>query len=347
MASHALHCAALLLVFFATTVRGWDCVGHMLTTMIALNLSPDNVRSTYQPLFEAMEARYENLSVAEEVACWPDDARSFTDEYAPWHYQDTCYSPFNYTCGAPQGDLFVALAAAQAKVMDTSLPVDMRGFWLSFIVHLVGDAHQPLHLCTFFNSTFPTGDLGGNSFYIKYQNKTERLHSWCDEAADGELSSHLVRPIAANASLLQNMRNVAAQLQARFPVTAAEANDLSQADWLSEALNICAKDCYLGGTMLSGSVVNDTYITNLRTVLLRRIVVGGTRLAKILADSIPPPPPGPSDEDTRAGLIATIVVSSVMAVVIGALIIAACAKRGMRRHQVDVTGDMPYETVRH
>jgi uncharacterized protein YlxP (DUF503 family) len=301
MARRALHCAALLLVLFATTVRGWDCVGHMLTTMIALNLSPDNVRSTYQPLFEAMEARYENLSVAEEVACWPDDARSFTDEYAPWHYQDNCFSPYNSTCGPADGTLFDALERSQVNVRNAALPLANRSFWLAFLVHLVGDAHQPLHLCALFNSTFPRGDLGGNLFSLNYRGRFYHLHTMCDAAADAELSSKFKRPVAADASLLQNMRDVAKQLQARFPVTAAEANSLDRTTWVSEALAICAKDAYLDGKLLNGSTVSEEYVSSLREVLLRRIVVGGTRLATVLANSMPPAALLPATEDPSRG----------------------------------------------
>jgi hypothetical protein len=120
--------------------------------------------------------------------------------------------------------------------------------------------------------------------------------SSCDAAAD-----EFKRPVAANASLLQNMRDVAKQLQARFPVAAAEANSLDRTAWVSEALAICAQDAYLDGTLLNGSTVSEEYVSNLRDVLLRRIVVGGTRLATVLANSMPPAALLPAPADAPRG----------------------------------------------
>jgi hypothetical protein len=144
----------------------------------------------------------------------------------------------------------------------------------------------------------------------------------CDAAADAELSSKFKRPVAANASLLQNMRDVAKQLQARFPVTAEEANSLDRAAWVSEALNICAKDAYLDGTLLNGSTVSEEYVSNLRNVLLRRIVVGGTRLATVLATSMPPAallpaPEAPPRGGVFAGFGGAALVPAAIALLLG------------------------------
>lgn len=34
--------------------------------------------------------------------------------------------------------------------------------FIRYALHVVGDIHQPLHTTTLYNTTFPTGDLGGN-----------------------------------------------------------------------------------------------------------------------------------------------------------------------------------------
>lgn len=36
-----------------------------------------------------------------------------------------------------------------------------RAFMARYLLHLVGDIHQPLHSTTMYNSTYKTGDLGG------------------------------------------------------------------------------------------------------------------------------------------------------------------------------------------
>ena len=37
-----------------------------------------------------------------------------------------------------------------------------RALFARYVVHLVGDIHQPLHSVALFNETYPNGDIGGN-----------------------------------------------------------------------------------------------------------------------------------------------------------------------------------------
>src|SRR5262245_48474805 len=43
---------------------------------------------------------------------------------------------------------------------------DVRSYDLVWLIHLVGDAHQPLHATARFSKTFPDGDAGGNPVKI-------------------------------------------------------------------------------------------------------------------------------------------------------------------------------------
>ena len=52
---------------------------------------------------------------------------------------------------------------------------------LRFLIHLVGDIHQPLHNCSLVNKEFPKGDKGGNDFKIVTQWKTiNNMHFYWD-----------------------------------------------------------------------------------------------------------------------------------------------------------------------
>ena len=43
-----------------------------------------------------------------------------------------------------------------------------RAFMARFLLHLVGDIHQPLHSVAMFNSTYKKGDMGGKDiFYFR------------------------------------------------------------------------------------------------------------------------------------------------------------------------------------
>lgn len=59
-----------------------------------------------------------------------------------------------------------------------------RALFARYLVHLVGDIHQPLHSVSLFNHTFPNGDRGGNLLKLKILNgTTENLHSFWDAGA--------------------------------------------------------------------------------------------------------------------------------------------------------------------
>lgn len=53
---------------------------------------------------------------------------------------------------------------------------------LHFLIHYVGDIHQPLHGASMVSSRFPKGDKGGNDFKIKH--KDGDLHTLWDKAVD-------------------------------------------------------------------------------------------------------------------------------------------------------------------
>src|SRR4051794_37148479 len=55
---------------------------------------------------------------------------------------------------------------------------------LCWILHLIGDVHQPLHCATLYSPQFERGDLGGNSFGVKINGKEYRLHTFWDNALD-------------------------------------------------------------------------------------------------------------------------------------------------------------------
>ena len=50
------------------------------------------------------------------------------------------------------------------KVLQTNLYKNTaeRALFIRYLIHVVGDIHQPLHSVSFYNSTYKSGDRGGN-----------------------------------------------------------------------------------------------------------------------------------------------------------------------------------------
>jgi hypothetical protein len=132
----------------------------------------------------------------DEAATWPDDMRSNPDPFwkktaSPWHY--VTVAGVTYDHAPPEGDALQALIFFRKLVQDPrSNPAD-RALALRFIVHIVGDLHQPLHVGR-------PGDRGGNDVKVKWFGKDTNLHAvWDTSLVDEEglsfteLAAKLVR----------------------------------------------------------------------------------------------------------------------------------------------------------
>jgi hypothetical protein len=66
-----------------------------------------------------------------------------------------------------------------------------------YLLHLVGDIHQPLHSTMMYNNTYKTGDLGGNLIHILTPNGTDmNLHAYFDSIAlDQDPVNRIERPL--------------------------------------------------------------------------------------------------------------------------------------------------------
>lgn len=80
----------------------------------------------------------------------------------------------------------VELVKNAIKVLSTNInkTTAERALFSRYLVHVVGDIHQPLHSAELHNSTYPSGDLGGNSLKMVLLNGTiQNLHAFWDAGA--------------------------------------------------------------------------------------------------------------------------------------------------------------------
>jgi hypothetical protein len=92
---------------------------------------------------------------------------------------------------------------------DINKTTSEKALFARYLVHLVGDIHQPLHSVSLYNTTFPSGDRGGNSLKIIILNGTsQNLHSYWDAGAFliQNDSWFIVRPMGVqNITVLKNV----------------------------------------------------------------------------------------------------------------------------------------------
>jgi hypothetical protein len=69
----------------------------------------------------------------------------------------------------------VAIVQNAVKVLSVNInksTTSEKALFARYLVHIVGDIHQPLHSVSLYNTTFPSGDRGGNSLKIVLLNQT-------------------------------------------------------------------------------------------------------------------------------------------------------------------------------
>lgn len=101
------------------------------------------------------------------------------------YVEDGTFPNINYTETTLQS---VNVVNNAVKVISSNINATTaeRALFARYLVHVVGDIHQPLHSVALYNSTFPSGDRGGNSLHvILMDNKTQNLHAFWDAGGFG------------------------------------------------------------------------------------------------------------------------------------------------------------------
>ena len=121
-----------------------------------------------------------------EAAVWADSLNEISfDTLDNWHYVNTpyhmdgsevtpIYEKMNVTWAIDQ--IIKTLTDHRHPKFDNTLS---RSFSWRYLIHIVGDIHQPLHATDMYSQKFTKGDLGGNLFKIKFSNNTQidNLHA--------------------------------------------------------------------------------------------------------------------------------------------------------------------------
>lgn len=163
--------AILTLFLLPALAFSWGKTGHRVIGQIAQNhLSPKAAHAVHELLgSESLPA----------VANWADEVRSDPafKKYDPWHYVNI---PDGQTYESmeknPAGDILAALKRFEATLRNPSAPKEEKVQALKFMVHMIGDLHQPLH-------AGKRDDLGGNRVTIHWFRNAEstNLHAVWDE----------------------------------------------------------------------------------------------------------------------------------------------------------------------
>jgi hypothetical protein len=171
-----LKCAliGLGLSWLCSPVQAWGPEGHeVIATIAAANLTPA-ARAQVSALLGG-----DSMIVLD--ANWADEIRADRPDTASWHYVNIPLNASGYEQrrDCAQGQCVVAqIERDEAVLGDRRAPKPARADALRFLIHFIGDVHQPLHAAD-------NGDKGGNAFTVFLRGKHTNLHHvWDNDVVD-------------------------------------------------------------------------------------------------------------------------------------------------------------------
>jgi len=166
----------ILILTLASMLHAWGTEGHSLVARIAA----EQLTPAAQTRVTALLGSGQSLR---SISSWADEVRRSRADTGPWHFIDIQVTDphLDMARDCHKGDCVLAKIADFERVLrDASASPGQQREALMFLVHLIGDMHQPLH-CS------DRHDRGGNSTKVRFRDRDTNLHSvW-----DSGLLSHM------------------------------------------------------------------------------------------------------------------------------------------------------------
>lgn len=256
--------AALLIavacLLAASPARAWGPLGHRLVAELAWDGMTPAARAAAMRLLEG-----EPEPSLAGIANWADELRANDPDLgrrsARWHYVNLDADDCRYEAArdCPGGDCVVEAINAQVAILaDRSRPRAERLQALKFVVHFVGDVHQPLH-------AGHAHDKGGNTVQLNVDGRGTNLHAYWD-------SGMLAGTGLNRAAWLQRLR------QSPLPAADALRPDPAPLRWAEASCAIVRTP----GFYPSRARLAPGYAEQWLPVAERQLRLGGHRLAALL-----------------------------------------------------------------
>lgn len=237
----------------------WGSVGHRtVATIAARHLSPA-AKTAVADLLDGQ--------TVEEASTWADEIRSnpVYRKTAAWHFLNLPsgldHAAFTARVRAmEQQNVVNSIAHFETVLADPNAAKPQKTEALKFIVHFVGDVHQPMHVSH-------KEDKGGNTIQVRYDGKGTNLHALWDT------------------KLLETEHQGEAQLAAAFdhasPANIKQLQASNPEEWAWESYQI-SEQLYNEVDQSGGKSLDQAYYQKYMPVVEQRIDQAGIRLAGVL-----------------------------------------------------------------
>jgi hypothetical protein len=280
-------CLVAGLLLGAQTASAWGPQGHRTVGAIADRLLTPAAHAAVLQILRDDRDKFgipSGRTTLEAVSDWADEVRGTPAERSTWHYDDVpiCgtadkakYCP-GAQCNTEQLKRLIAV------LTDGHAPPRERNEALKWVVHLIGDIHQPLHAAD-------NADHGGNLVPVALEGVHTRGRENLHRAWDNDL-----------VQLALHARNHQ-QPPRDIDLLAVEARNLehevgqgSPDSWAHESNNLARNVAYhypgfACNSLPAGLVVLDaTYLQDAELVVRERLLLAGARLAAVINATLTP-----------------------------------------------------------
>lgn len=278
----AVFILSFLLTLLATSpVLAWSGMGHRMVGELA-----------QRHLYPAARAEVALLLAGEPdptlggVAMWADTLRAESPEMykltSSWHYINTrgggCAYDLARDC--PDGNCVVeAIKKQRAILADRSQPLASRRDALKFIVHFVGDVHQPMHAGN-------RPDRGGNEYQISLRTPIQPEAYARKDYVDGVMGTnlHSIWDFYIFASTGRSLADYSNRLDALPwpPYPQPSKFDFMPLAWAGESCRLIDAR----GIYPAQHTMDDAYLDAMRPLAEQRVRQAAWRLAQLLNETL-------------------------------------------------------------
>ncbi|SDH16734.1 S1/P1 nuclease [Mucilaginibacter gossypii] len=241
---------SITLIAISAALISWGYKGHRAVATIAQKHLTSN--TAY-----AVSAYLKGESMA-DVSTWADEHRNPTT--GKWHFLNLplglSHQQFvDFVNQQSNDNVYGAILKEEAILKDQASTPDQKNSALKYLIHLVGDAHQPMHISR-------AEDKGGNTIQLRFDNAGTNLHSlWDSKLIDHEGLSE---------------EQIAKQYDWANDAQIKKWQAASPMEWLWESYQISSE---LYADIKSGQHIDEAYYKKYMPTVHLRIDQAGIRLA--------------------------------------------------------------------
>lgn len=277
----------ILICFHLLTgcLNGWWSGGHLTVAQIAYEHLEPEVRQKMDSYIDVLTPFYPESNTFVKASNWLDELGPHDlQAFATWHYTNFPYDPDStlekdrlqlIAATNENADIVFALEQAIKTLQSKKAKAFEKGLCLRLLIHLVADAHQPLHTTSLYSEQFPHGDLGGNEFKI-ISPVANNLHAFWDAALGAVPELGPTSPFSEEK--IHEIGAYAYSLMEKYPPENLPIQS-TPSHWVDESHQLASSLVY---TIAFNTEPSEEYIEAGKSACEKRLALAGYRLAYIL-----------------------------------------------------------------